>query len=77
MCAIQLPDALVAQIAAAGVASEAVDAFVEQAVREKLAGEEKRKKFFRLSDEIRTSMHKQGLTEEQLLAEFDALRHSS
>ena len=40
MLTIHLPDALVAQIAAAGVPSGAVDAFVEQAVRDKLAGEE-------------------------------------
>jgi hypothetical protein len=77
MCTIQLPDALVDQIAAAGVPRGAVDEFVAQAVREKLAADERRKEFFRLSDEIRAAMHEQGLTEEQLLAEFDTRRHST
>lgn len=77
MCTIQLPDALVDQIAAAGVPRGAMDEFVAQAVREKLSAEERRKEFFCLSDETRAAMHERGLKEEQLLAEFDALRHST
>ena len=76
MSSIQLPNTLVDQIAAASVPTGSVDEFVEQAVREKLAAEERRKEFFRLSDQVRAAMEKKGLTEEQLLAEFDALRHS-
>jgi hypothetical protein len=78
MSQVILPDALVHQIEATGViGSAAVEAFVQQAVSEKLAAEQRRKKFFRLSDEMRAAMEEQGLTEEQLLAEFDSLRHTS
>ena len=77
MSHIQLPDTLIHQIEAAGVSGGAVDEFVAQAVREKLAGEERRREFFPLSDQMRAAMHEQGLTEEQLLAEFDSLRHST
>ena len=77
MSSIQLPNTLVDQIAAAGVPIGSVAEFVEQAVREKLAAEERRKEFFRLSGQMRAAMEKKGLTEEQLLTEFDALRHSS
>jgi hypothetical protein len=77
MSQIQIPDTLIQQIEAAGVSGGAVDEFVRQAVREKLAADERRKKFFRLSDEVRGAMQKQGLTEEQLLAEFDTLRHTN
>lgn len=77
MSHIQLPDTLIQQIEAAGLTGGAVDEFVQQAVREKLAADERRKEFFRLSDRMRAAMIEQGLTEEQLLAEFDALRHST
>ncbi len=77
MLQIQLPDSLLREIEAAGVTGSAVDGFVQQAVREKLAADERRQVFFSLSDEMRSAMHEQGLTEEQLLAEFDARRHSS
>ena len=82
MLQIQLPDSLLHEIEAAGVAGSGVDAFVHQAIREKLAAakltpDERRNRFFRLSDEMRAAMHEQGLTEEQLLSEFDARRHST
>lgn len=82
MCTIHLPDSLVDEIAAAGVPTGAVDEFVQQAVREKLAvatltAKERRKRFFELSDIMRAAMLEQGLTEEQLLTEFDARRRST
>lgn len=82
MLQIQLPDNLLQEIEAAGVTGSAVDAFVQQAVREKLVAtkltpQERREQFFRLSDEMRAAMHEKGLTEEQILAEFDRRRHSS
>ena len=77
MSQIQIPETLIQQIEAVGVTGGAVDEFVQQAVREKLAADERRKEFFRLSAKMRAAMHEQGLTEEQLLAEFDALRHST
>jgi hypothetical protein len=77
MLHVILPDTLIQQIEAAGVTGGAVDEFVQQAVREKLAADERRRRFFRLSDEIRAAMSEQDLTEEQLLAEYDMLRHST
>lgn len=82
MSHIQIPDALIHQIEAAGVTGSAVDEFVRQAVQEKLAiasltTEQRRRRFFELSDEMRAAMHQRGLTEEELLAEFDARRHST
>jgi len=77
MLHIQLPDNLLQQIEAAGVTGSAVDAFIEQAVREKLVAEERRKEFFRLSAGMRAAMTERGLSEEQILEEFDALRHST
>jgi hypothetical protein len=77
MLHVILPDTLIQQIEAAGVTGGAVDEFVQQAVREKLAADEPRRRFFRLSDEIRAAMSEQDLTEEQLLAEYDMLRHST
>jgi hypothetical protein len=82
MSQIHLSEVLLQQIEAAGVTGSAVDAFVEQAVREKLAvanlsAAERRRRFFELSDEMRTAMHGQGLTEDELLTEFDARRHST
>ncbi len=77
MLQIELPDSLLQQIESAGVTGSAVREFVQQAVREKLAADERRKEFFHLSAKMRAAMREQGLTEEQLLAEFDALRHST
>lgn len=82
MLQIELPDSLRQEIEAAGVTGSAIDAFVQQAVFEKLAAarltaSERRERFFRLSDEMRDAMRERGLTEEQLLIEFDARRHST
>ena len=77
MSHVDLPESLLQQIQAAGLTGGAIDEFVQQAVREKLRAEERRKEFVRLSDQMREAMLEEGLTEEQLLAEFEALRHST
>lgn len=71
MSQIQISDALLQQIQSAGVTGSAVDAFVEQAVREKLHEEERRKEFFRLTDKVREAMLAQGLTEEEIIADLE------
>jgi len=76
MSEIQLPNTLVDQIAAAGVPTGSVDEFVEQAVREKLHEEERRKEFHRLTAKIREAMLAKGLTEDELLADFEKQRRS-
>ena len=79
MLHIELPDSLLQQIEAAGVTGSAVDEFVRQAVQEKLAiaklsARERRQRFFELSNEIREAMLAQGLTEEEILADFEEQR---
>jgi hypothetical protein len=71
---IELPDNLLQQIEAAGVTRTAVDEFVHAAVREKLEMEERRTKFLRLSSEMREAMIAQGLTEEEILNDFEKHR---
>ena len=50
--------------------------FVADAVREKLAWQERRAEFFRLSDETRRRMDEQGIGEAEILADFDSFRES-
>ena len=50
--------------------------FVADAVREKLAWQERRAEFFRLSDETRRQMDNLGSSEAEILADFDAFRES-
>ena len=50
--------------------------FVADAVREKLAWQERRAEFFRLSDETRRQLDNQGIGEAEILRDFDAFRES-
>ena len=50
--------------------------FVVDAVREKLAWQERRAEFFRLSDETRRQLDKKGIGEAEILRDFDAFRES-
>ena len=50
--------------------------FVAEAVRDKLAWQERRAEFFRLSDETRRQMDQQGIGEAEILKDFDAFRES-
>lgn len=73
MLQIQLPDSLLQEIEAAGVTRSAVDGFVQQAVREKLAGrlpcptlEQTVHEFDALCDEVAVSAPGTHLTRDQL-----------
>jgi hypothetical protein len=74
---VELPAELFQQITHNIPTGGSVDDFVREAVERKLADDQCRKEFFRLSDQMRAAMLEQGLTEEELLADFDALRHST
>ena len=50
--------------------------FVADAVREKLAWQQRRAEFVRLSDETRRQMDNHGVSEVEILADFDAFRQS-
>jgi hypothetical protein len=75
MSHVQIPDTLLQQIHTAGVTGSAVDEFVQQAVREKLHEEERRKEFHLLTAKIREAMLAKGLTEEDILSDFEKQRH--
>jgi hypothetical protein len=47
---------------------------VADAVREKLAWQERRTEFIQLSDETRRMMDAKGITEADILADFEAFR---
>jgi hypothetical protein len=73
MSQIQVPDSLIRQIEAAGLTGVAVDEFVQQAVREKLAGRlpgsqisQVLNEFDALCDEIAVSAPGTHLTRDQL-----------
>jgi hypothetical protein len=75
MSQIHLSDALIQQIeTTAGLTGSAVDEFVQQAVREKLDWEARRQEFRRITSRVRQAMHDQGLTEEDILADFESFR---
>lgn len=46
-----------------------------EAVREKLSWEDRRRHFCRLSDETRAAMVAKGLTEADMLKDFEDFRH--
>ncbi len=71
---VEIPQDLFQQIQQALPASGTTDQFVSQAVREKLAGEQRREEFFRLSDITRQAMVQQGLTEDEILEDFESQR---
>jgi hypothetical protein len=74
MLQIELPDNLLQQIESAGVTGSAVCEFVQQAVREKLDWEQRRREFHRITSRVRQAMHDQGLNEEDILADFESFR---
>ncbi len=74
---IEIPGDLFQQIQANVPAGGSVDAFVREAVREKIHGDERRKEFHRLTEKIRHAMVAKGLTEEEILADFEAHRRST
>lgn len=74
---VQIPQALFDQIEAVVRATTSPQDFVVQAVREKLSWEARKGEFYRLSDETRAAMTAKGLTEADLLADFEATREAS
>jgi hypothetical protein len=74
MCHVEIPDVLIEQIKPAGLPGVAVEEFVRQAVRDKLSAEERRKEFHRLASETHQMMVEKGLTEVEVLADFENQR---
>ena len=71
---IHIPETLFAEIEKAISPSASAEEFVVQAVREKLSFEDEKREFCRISDQNRLAMNEKGLSEAEILAEFESLR---
>ena len=76
MAVITISDELLQRIEQSRPGSLSTAEFVADAVREKLARQERRAEFFRLSDETRRQMGNQGISEAEILGDFDACREA-
>lgn len=76
MATITLPDDLLEQVERALPKSVSPDEFVADAVRDKLAWQDRKQEFFRLSNGTRRRMEEQGISEAELLADFEAFRET-
>jgi hypothetical protein len=74
---IQIPQSLFDQIETVVPTTTSPEEFVVQAVREKLSWESRKQEFYRLSGETRAAMAAKGLSEADVLADFEATRQSS
>lgn len=74
MAQVTIADDLLSQIQQTLPESASTNGFVEQAVREKLAVEERRAEFYRLSDETRRRMKEKGISESEILDGFETFR---
>ncbi len=71
---VDIPQDLFLQIQQTLPASDSTDQFVSRAVREKLASNDRREEFLRLSDLAKQAMLEHGLTEKELLEDFEKQR---
>ncbi len=76
MAEITLPDELLEQVERALPESVSADEYVADAVREKLGWQQRKAEFFRLSDGTRRLMEENGISETELLADFEAFRET-
>lgn len=76
MAVITISDELLQRVEQSRPGSRSTAEFVADAVRENLAWLERKAEFFRLSDETRRQMDKQGIDEAEILGDFDAVRES-
>jgi hypothetical protein len=71
---VEIPDAPALEIQKVVQPPVSLEAFVVESVREKLAWESRRRKFYWLSDETRAAMLGKGLTEADILKDFEDYR---
>jgi hypothetical protein len=74
MAQISIADDLLEKIDSARPESVSAEEFVADAVREKLAWQDKKTEFFELSDETRRMMDAKGIAEAEILADFEGSR---
>ena len=73
---ISIADELLEQVEKARPGSVSAEEFVADAVRQKLAWQERKAEFYRLSDETRRMMDAKRITEVEILTEFEASREN-
>ena len=69
---VYIPEALFEQIKNVLPETASPDDFIVKAVRDQLSLEERKAEFCRLSGAVRAAMVENGLSEEQVLADFES-----
>ncbi len=73
---VNIPDALFREVERVLPNAISPDEFIVTAVREKLTFEGQKQEFYRLSNRTREAMAAKGLTESDILREFESARRS-
>ena len=71
---VYIPETLLKEIEKALPETSSADNFIIQAVREKLTSLEHKKEFYKLSARAQTVMQEKGLSETDILKDFDSFR---
>ena len=74
MVQIGIPEDVFEGIKKVAPDSVSPDAYVTEVLRAKLASEERKKEFYQLSDENRAAMVREGVSEEEILKDFESFR---
>ena len=70
-----IPDAVFQEIQKALPSAISADEFILRAVQDRLSFEEHKRRFYELSDRTRAAMIEKGITEEEILADFEQFRN--
>jgi metal-responsive CopG/Arc/MetJ family transcriptional regulator len=76
MAEITIPDELLERVERAVPEAVSTEEFVADAVRDKLAWQQRKAELYRLSDETRQRMDEKGVSEADLLRDFEGLQES-
>jgi hypothetical protein len=77
MLQVTIPEDLLREIEQALPPSASAEEFVIDAVRQRLSWQEKKQEFYRLSDQTRRAMAEKGVSEAQILGEFESFREKA
>ncbi len=76
MSQIEIPDAVFQRIEQLRPETQSAADFVLRAIQDRLAWEDRKREFYGLSDETRRAMSNQGMSEAEVLADFESFRES-
>lgn len=77
MLQVTIPEDLLREIEQALPPSASAEEFVIDAVRQQLSWHEERQEFYRLSDQTRRAMAERGISEAEVLADFETFRQQA